>query len=346
MGNTKLRPWLIDVPVAVNFFVRPDTFDKVFNVIKEVRPRQLFLIADGPRTGNPDDIEKCKKCREIAENIDWDCEVYRFYNEKNKGLFHTYFDSMTEVFKIVDRCIFLEDDVIADQSFFQYCKYLLDKYAQDNRISFVTGINYMPGGVHKDVDSDYFFSGEGALQAYGLWRRTFQNMRMDFLSSKYSVKSLKELAKKIKPGYEKRIKKYENNILWQGHLPHVEVHKNLSRLLYWQLCIVPKYNLVTNIGLSTDSTHSADTLNKIPRAKWCIYNTPVHKMQFPMMDPKFMICDVAYEKEMDRIQAWDRPFLAACRRIEAIIRHLLHGDSKRVLEKIKQVVTGKYIFDE
>lgn len=342
----KLHTWKIDVPVAVNFFARPDTFEKVFDVIRNVRPRQLFLIADGPRPGRKDDIENCRLCREIAENINWECEVYRYYNEKNKGLFHTYFDSMAEVFKIVDRCIFLEDDVIPNKSFFDYCKYILEKYAHDYRISFVTGINYMPGGIYKEVDSDYFFSGEGALQAYGLWKRTFQNMRMTFLSSKYAVESVKELSHKIKPGYEKRIKKYERNLLWQGHLPHVEVHKNLSRLLYWQLCIVPKYNLVTNIGLGSYSTHSADSISKIAKAKHCVYNTPVHSMPFPIHDPDYMICDVKYEKQLEKIQGWNQPIVSGIRRIEVLIRHLVYGDAKRVYNKIIDVLKGKYIFDE
>ena len=69
----KLQPWKIDVPVAVNFFARPDTFERVFDVIREARPRQLFLIADGPREGRSDDVEACKACRDIAENVDWDC---------------------------------------------------------------------------------------------------------------------------------------------------------------------------------------------------------------------------------------------------------------------------------
>ena len=128
MKEKKVKePWLIDVPVAVNFFARPEIFERTFAEIKKARPRQLFLIADGPRPGQKQDIIDCEKCRKIAEDIEWDCEVYKFYNEVNKGLFKTYFESMAQVFQIVDRCIFLEDDLVVSQSFFEFCRELLDK---------------------------------------------------------------------------------------------------------------------------------------------------------------------------------------------------------------------------
>lgn len=337
----------IDIPIAINFFVRPYTLEKVIESVKAVKPKLLFLIADGPRPNKPDDVKGCKACRDLVDKmIDWDCKVYKFYNETNKGLFATYFDSMKRVFEVVDYCIFMEDDVVGSVSFFKFCKYCLEKYKDDKRISFVTGINYMPNGISQKPDSDYFFSGEGALQAYGLWKRTFENMNMAFMDNAYAVEATKELAKKLKPGYEKRIAKYEKDIMWQGHIPHVEIYKNFSRLLEYQLCIVPSKNLVTNIGLSSDSTHSADDIRKIPKAKWCVYKTPIYELNFPLQDPKYMICDVEYEKHMDYIQAWQKPGLAFVRRIEAAIRHIIYGDAGRVWDKIKLVVTGKYVFDE
>lgn len=253
---------------------------------------------------------------------------------------------MQKVFQIVDRCIFLEDDVVCSQSFFRYCKEMLDKYENDKRISYVTGINLMPKGVYEDVDSDYFFCGEGSLQAYGLWKRTFEAMNMAFLKHPYSVDAAKRLAKKLKPGYEKRIDKYTRNLMWQGHIPHVEIYKNLSRILEWQLCIVPKKNLVTNIGVGAGSTHTSDNLHKMAKAKWTFYTTPIYEMEFPLKEPQYIINDVAYEDRVNYLTAWNRPVLAFLRRIEEVFRHLIYGDAKRVAEKLKLVLSGKYIFDE
>ena len=80
-----MKPYKIDIAVLLLFFARPDHFEKVFKEVKKARPSKLYLYQDGPREGRPDDIEKIKACREIAENIDWDCEIHTNYQEKNVG---------------------------------------------------------------------------------------------------------------------------------------------------------------------------------------------------------------------------------------------------------------------
>lgn len=54
---------LVDVPVLLIFFTRPDTFKKVFEKVKEARPSKLFLACDGPRDNRSDDAEKIAECK-------------------------------------------------------------------------------------------------------------------------------------------------------------------------------------------------------------------------------------------------------------------------------------------
>ena len=333
------QKWKIDVPVAINFFARPDTFEKAFEEIRKAKPRQLFLIADGPRPGRKDDEENCRKCREIAENIDWNCEVYHLYNEKNKGLFHTYFDSMSEVFKIVDRCIFLEDDLVVSQSFFEYCRVLLDKYENDLRIHFITGMNVM--GTYDAPDGDYFFSGEGSIWGYALWKRTFESMNLNFRDNSYAIQMTKKVAKQIKPGYEKYIDQCVKDPEWQGHIPHVEFYKNYLRFSQNQIYIVPTKNLVSNIGASSNAVHSADNINKLPKVTQKLFNTKTYKLQFPLNDPEFVIRDLDYEKKVNYMLAWNNPILKNFRRFEALLRHLRYGDILRIVQKFKLLVKGQ-----
>ena len=44
-----------------------------------------MLWQDGPREGNRGNLEGIKKCRKIAESVDWECEIYKHYNKKNLG---------------------------------------------------------------------------------------------------------------------------------------------------------------------------------------------------------------------------------------------------------------------
>lgn len=341
-----MEKWKIDVPVAINFFCRPETFEKTLKCVCKAKPSRLYLIADGPRRGGDDKVG-CQKCRELVDKmVDWDCKVVKLYNAENKGLFVTYFESMKKVFEEEEYCIFMEDDLVVSDSLFPYCKELLEKYKDDKRISFVTTINYFDNGVYEDLDSDYFFCGEGSLCVYGLWKRTFESMNMNFMNDEYAVEASKSYFKLIKPGYERRIEKYEANIMWQGHIPHVEIYRNLLRALENQLCIVPKKNMVQNIGLSSGSTHTADDIRKLPKKMWRVYKTPIYECNFPLKCPGYVIPDMKYDHFYNKMFLWDMPIRRFFRRMEVLCRHLYYGDFNRVWQKIRLVVSGKYVFDE
>lgn len=334
--NNKKQDWKIDIPVVINFFVRPRTFEKAFSIIKTVKPRQLFLISDGPRKNVPSDYSKVEECRKIAEEIDWNCEVYKFYNEENKGLFDTYFDNMKKVFEIVDKCIFLEDDLIPSESFFPYCKYLLEKYENDLRIQYVSGMN--PLGVYNEPDGDYFFSGESSIWGYGIWKRTFNNMNLNYRKNSYALRCIIDVAKEQKKGYERRIIKTASNPMWEGHQPHVEFYKNFMRFSDSQLCIVPCKNLISHIGIgSEESTHGSSSLKVLPKGTRFLHFSKTFELTFPLKDPEFIVRDIKYEKKIRNILAYNQPLKQLYRKIEALILALLHGDIKRVKYKFKHL---------
>ena len=44
-----MKPFLIDVPVLILFFNRPNLLKAVFDQVRIARPSKLFLYQDGPR---------------------------------------------------------------------------------------------------------------------------------------------------------------------------------------------------------------------------------------------------------------------------------------------------------
>ena len=118
-------PSKVDVAVLVIFFARPNTIAKVFESIKLARPSKLLLWQDGPRSEK--DMPGILACRKIFEEINWECEVHTNYHTENMGCDPSTFRAQKWAFSIVDKCIVLEDDMVPSQSFYTYCKDLLDK---------------------------------------------------------------------------------------------------------------------------------------------------------------------------------------------------------------------------
>lgn len=75
-----MKPFIVDVPVLILFFNRPQQLSQVFEQVRNARPSKLFLYQDGPRSEH--DLPGIKACREVTDQIDWDCEVHRMYQEK------------------------------------------------------------------------------------------------------------------------------------------------------------------------------------------------------------------------------------------------------------------------
>ena len=79
------KPFKYDVPVLMIFFCRYDMFKQVFDAVRKARPSKLYLYQDGARKGNRNDEIGIKKCREVLNEIDWECEVHTKFQNKNYG---------------------------------------------------------------------------------------------------------------------------------------------------------------------------------------------------------------------------------------------------------------------
>jgi hypothetical protein len=112
----------LETPVALIIFNRPDTTARVFAEIARARPRQLFVIADGPRADREGEAERCAAARAVVERVDWECEVRRNYSDVNLGCGRRPATGVTWVFEQVEEAIILEDDCVPHPTFFRYCQ--------------------------------------------------------------------------------------------------------------------------------------------------------------------------------------------------------------------------------
>ena len=146
-----------NVPILLIVFNRLNTTQKVFEKIKEVKPKKFFIAADGPRKNKEGEKEKTGEVRKfILENIDWDCEVKTLFRDENLGCGKSVSGAITWFFENVEEGIIFEDDTVPDKSLFNFCEAMLNKYRLENEIKIIGGVNFQDG--IKRGDASYYFT--------------------------------------------------------------------------------------------------------------------------------------------------------------------------------------------
>ena len=247
-----MKPSLVDVPVLILFFNRPQQLSQVFEQVRKARPSKLFLYQDGPRGER--DLPGIKACREVVDQIDWECEVHRKYQEKNYGCDPSEYISQKWAFSMVDKCIVLEDDDVPSVSFFTFCKEMLDRYEQDTRITMIAGFNNEE--ITPDVPYDYFFASTFSIWGWASWKRVIDQWdeHYTFLEDTFNMQQLEQLMKE---------RKFRKDFIYMCHR-HKENNKayyetifHASMLFNSGLAIVPTRNMINNLVSGSTSREGA-----------------------------------------------------------------------------------------
>lgn len=286
-----------NLAILLIFFARPNTLSEVFEAVRKAKPSKLFLACDGPREGNSNDAKMIEECKKIVQNVDWDCEVHTKYSEENLGCGQGPSSAISWAFEFVDKLVILEDDCVPDESFFPYMEEMLDKYEHDERIGIISGFNHF-----KDWDcaeNSYFFTKCGATLGWGTWKRVWD--KYDYHIEGINDEYLSELLKEEiidKKGARVRIKDWKkaNKETKEKKVNYWDIQFGFLKYTQSYLCIVPRSNLIYNIGCGPGSTHT----ESMQSSKWKpgqILFMPTIKMEFPLKHPKYVICDRNYDKK-------------------------------------------------
>lgn len=325
-----MKPFLVDVPVKVNIWIRPECQRKQFEVLKEARPSILFIQSDGGR--NDKEWAAIHENRKLFdEGIDWDCTVYKIYEDHNNGLYAMGIKMREVIWEKVDRCITLEDDILPSVSFFKYCAELLERYKDDERIECICGMNHL--GISENVNTDYFFSRQGSIWGIATWKRVI-DARDNYAYAKDDyVMSLLKQRTKHNPIAWKRLCAYSKNEIYEGHVAGGEFWHEFNMYSQNMLQIVPKKNLICNIGCTNDSEHAA-SLKQMPRAIRKVFNMKTYELDFPLKHAEYVIPDIEYEKRRNRIMGYNRPLVQLYRNIEVLFLRSPKKNLKSIRKKL------------
>lgn len=245
------------VPILLLIYNRPLVTERVLATLRKLSPAYLFIAADGPKD-NEADIKSCEATRILLRNINWPCEVKTLMRERNLGCKLGVSTGISWFFENVEKGIILEDDCIADLSFFEFCSELLNYYKDDEQVMHISGINFQFGKVWGV--GNYYFSRYPHVWGWATWRRAWKHYDVE-------MSDLPDFIEKdgLLPIFQKKsIRRYWYKLLSYVSKGSLDTWDHQWAYAIWKkrgLAITPNVNLVSNIGFGAEATHTKTQSN-------------------------------------------------------------------------------------
>jgi hypothetical protein len=303
----------MNTPILLMVFNRPEQTARVIERILRVRPKKLFVSADGPRENNEQDAARCSTVRALVDSLPPEIEVQKLYRAKNLGCKRSGVEALEWYFSQVEQGIVLEDDCLPDPSFFSFCEAALERYREEERVMIVSGHN--PFGAFPR-GTDIFMSKYPFIWGWASWRRAWKHYKSEiagwdtgdgsrqirtWLRSQHAVDFWRRAFRGAAEGAE----------VWDYQLNYAMYMRNA-------FAAVSGRNLVANIGFGPDAIHTKDAGDS--RKLLPVFQAPAH-LKFPAR----LTADIRFERR-------------AIRRLFLNHDHTLLGTLKVFLRRIRNNV--------
>lgn len=312
-----------DIPVVLLLFKRYDAALKIVARLKEAEVSKLYIMADQGR--NDEEKALVNQARETVEKaIDWECEVVKNYAEENRGVYGNIALGAKWVFEREECAIFLEDDNLPEVTFFQFCKEMLMRYRDDNRVLWVCGTNYL-GQYQPESGDSYMFTKHMLPCGWASWSHKFLKYydgEVKLLNDPYTEKRfiadfpMKDMAEV----YMRPLRRYRKAVA-EGKLPSSwDFQMCLSVRANSMFGISPVNNQIKNIGVDELSEHGGNTMAKIMTRRFCGMDS--YPLEFPLKHPNGVMTDLTYEHLIDQVVT--PPYLKRLRhKVAKVVKPLL-----------------------
>ena len=275
-------------PVVLLAFNRPDLTAKVFETIRAWKPRELHLVVDGPRPGNPLDEDLVAEVKRVISVVDWPCEVHSHFADSNMGLKSRISSGLSSVFDQSEAAIILEDDCVPDLSFFSYCDELLHLYRETPEVGIIGGSSRLRGS--RASSYSYDFSSDLRIWGWATWARTWKGfIDSGDLDASWSESEREKIAARFPTGPRRASMSRmlsQSAQLDSWALPFAVHFKSRG-----YLSTVPEVNLVENVGFGARSTHTT--------FEDYVAQLPSQPLPFPLRHPPV----VMENPEVDRLES-------------------------------------------
>lgn len=241
-------------PIALFAYNRPEHLRRTIEALKKnaiASQSEVYIFSDAAR--NSLDSERVEAVREYIRTVTGFSKIHTTERVKNKGLAESIISGVSEVLRVHESVIVLEDDMVTSPYFLAYMNEALTRYATDSRVISIHGYVYP---VKAQLPETFFLRGADCW-GWATWRRGWKLFNTDGASL---LKTLEE---------RNLIKKFD----FDGVYPYTQMLKdqiagrNDSWAIRWyasaflsdKLTLYPGRSLINNIGNDKSGRHAAAT---------------------------------------------------------------------------------------
>ena len=251
-------------PLLFLVYKRIDLVKIVFQEIRKYKPKEFYIASDGPKSQAEKKL--CDDVRSyIISNIDWECNIYTLFREKNLGCKIAVSSAIDWFFQHVEEGIILEDDCLPTESFFIYCEKMLNVYKDDVNVMHISGCNYLEKFKSK---SEHFFSEYAAIWGWATWRRAWEkyDLYLTFINQENSRDFFINHSNNDYNQYYYWRKIYDK--LEDGSFNTWDYSWIFSIWNAGGFCVTPCSNLVKNLGFSEEALHTVNINSPLARLSY------------------------------------------------------------------------------
>jgi hypothetical protein len=191
-------------------------------------------------------------------------------------------------FETEEKLIIIEDDCIPHPDFIPFCETMLNKYKDNKEIMTINGCN-LNHSLSRNNNETYFFSRYANSWGWATWKDAWRNFDRELLGLKNT-----QINNVLKSHFTAPLRA---TLYWRYKLKEVDKNRINSWAFRWMFtlfenkafAIVPRTNLISNVGNDERSTNTKGKLHYI--------NLPTESIEYQkIIHPKHIIPNNNYDK--------------------------------------------------
>ena len=280
-------------------FNRPDLVKRTMASIAAAAPARFYVACDGARPDRPDEASKVTAVRKEMLSPSWTCTVKNRFLDTNHGCRKAVSDAIDWFFEHESAGIILEDDCVADPSFFRFTGELLQRYEHDERVGSINGSAFAPRHLYSE--DSYCFGRYPNPWGWATWRRAWARYDRNPAGWQQALDSPDFIGTWCNP---RAGRKWRRRVMsaFTGAISTWDYQWHYAMWRHQMLAINPACNLITNIGFTADAIHTSGA------SPWA--NLPTEAMTFPLRHPTSIVPDDQIDRFLEQRKFKSGPLLA------------------------------------